>query len=107
MLYLAIAWYYSSRDKKEYEQSLLKSIFYCNKHVDNYDLLGRLYLETGNKTKGKKMIRCALANIREIYGENYSLSDVTDINKFFDEFFKGTYITPPNLESLRKLLIDY
>ena len=104
MIYLAIAWYHSSRNKKEYELLLLKSIYYCSEHVDNYKLLGLLYLEIGREIEGKKMIQCALANIRKIYGENYSSFDITDINEFFYEFFKGTHITWPNLESIRKLL---
>ena len=107
MLYLAIAWYYSwysLRDEKKHELSLLRSIDYCGEYVHNYELLGRLYLKIGREVEGKKMIRCALANVRKIYGENYSSFDVTDINEFFYEFFKGTHITPPNLESLRELL---
>jgi len=107
MLYLAMAWYYSwysLRDEKKYELSLLQSIDYCSAHVYNYELLGRLYLKTGRQIEGKKMIRYALANVRKIYGENYFSLDVTDINEFFDQCFRGTHITQPNLESIHELL---
>ncbi len=107
MIYLTIAWYYawySVRDKKKYELSLLRSISYCSEHVHNYKLLGKLYLETNREAEGKKMIRYALANVRKIYGENYFSSDVTDIHEFFCEFFTGTHITSGSLESLLKLL---
>lgn len=104
MIYLAIAWYCKYKDEKEYEQALLKSIDYCSKHAYNYELLGRLYLETGRITEGKKMINCALANTQNIYRENYFSFGITDINEFFNEFFRGTHTIRENLEDLRKLL---
>jgi hypothetical protein len=108
MIYSAIAWHYSSysvRDEKQYELSLLKSVYYCSEHVDNYRLLGRLYLEAGREVEGRKMIQHALANVRKVYEINKdSVYDITDINRFFNEFFIGTYITQSKLESLRKLL---
>lgn len=108
MLYSAIAWYYSwysLRDEKKYELSLLRSIDYCSAHVTNYKYLGILYLETDREAEGKKMIQYALANVRKIYEINKDfVYDITDLNRFFNEFFIGTHITQPNLESLRKLL---
>lgn len=107
MIYLAIAWYYwgyDLKDEKKYEESLLQSINYCSEYVDNYELLGRLYLEIDREIEGKKMIRCALANVQKIYGENYDSFDITDINEFFNEFYKSTHITRPNLESIQELL---
>ena len=50
------------------------------------------------------MIQHALANVQKIYGENYESSDITDINEFFDEHYKGIHLTPQNLESIHKLL---
>lgn len=109
MIYLAIAWYYYSwpsyRDEKKYELSLLQSIDCCSEYVYNYESLGRLYLEKGREIEGKKMIQYALANVRKIYEINKdSVYDITDINRFFNEFFIGTHITQSNFESLRKLL---
>jgi len=109
MIYLAIAWYCYSwpsyRDEKKYELSLLKSIQYCSEYVKNYARLGELYLKTGRDIEGKKMIHCALANVRKIYGsDDDSVYDITDVTSFFDEYYKGTHITTGSLESLRKLL---
>lgn len=103
MIYLAKAWYYKSKDQKVYEQLLLKSIEYCGEYVRNYVLLGELYLKIGKNVEGKNMIHLAIKNVQKIYSDD-DFMDVTDINSFFDEFFKGIYITPENLRSIQKLI---
>jgi hypothetical protein len=104
MIYLAIAWYYSSKNELVYEKTLLQSISYCDEHVDNYLLLARRYFKTKRNTEARIMVYRALANIRKIYRDGDASFDVTDIKPFFDEYFKGTYITQPNLRSIKRLL---
>lgn len=103
MAYLVAAWYYKPIDEKEYEKKLLKSIYYCDEYVKNYVLLGELYCDRGNIVEGRKMIQLGLKNIQKIYTKG-DFTDITDINEFFDEFFKGTHIISENLQSIKKLL---
>jgi len=105
MVELAKAWYYQCKDDDElYEKHLLNSIRYCNKHVSNYTDLAHLYTKKGEKNKVKKFAQKAIDNIRVLYTKDYPRTDVTDVEKFINEFFKGTHITEPNLESIYELL---
>jgi hypothetical protein len=106
MIYLAMAWYYESIKEKAYEQLLLESICFCDKHVKNYLLLGRFYLNIGKKVEGKKMIQIALNNIQKIYADDDLVNDITDVDAFFNEFFKGICITQENFQSIQKLLLS-
>ena len=103
MIYLAQAWYYESLDKEEYEKALLKSIDYCNYFVHNFVLLGELYFKKGKALESNEMIQVALKNIQKIYKTN-DFVDITDIDSFFDEFFKGIGITEENLRIIQKHL---
>lgn len=98
MTYLAMAWYYSSKDEIEYKICLLQSIFYCNKHVKNYVRLGELYIKNGNYNEAAKMIYHAIENVSNVCKNNNNVSDLTDIDSFFDEFFKGYSYTQDELQ---------
>jgi tetratricopeptide (TPR) repeat protein len=105
MIELAKSWYYEkNKNIIEQEECLLKSINYCNTWTENYKSLGMLYMQNGQIIKGKKLIKIALKNITHIYGENYHSTDITSVEEFFNEFYKGTYITRPNLERIEKYL---
>jgi len=105
MIELAKAWYYKYKNNNElYEKHLLSSISYCNKHVGNYRALGYLYTQKGEKNKAKKFARKALHNVKVIYDENSRITDITDVEKFINEYIKGTHITNSNLKSIYKLL---
>lgn len=100
MIYLAMAWYYETTDEEKYEQLLLESIRYCDKHVNNFDLLGGLYLKTGRGVEGKKILQFAISNVQEVTSGGFA--DVDDVEFFFNERFKGTYITRENLRFIYK-----
>jgi hypothetical protein len=106
MIHLALSWYYSWKDIKKYEEQLLASIFHYNKHVNNYRYLAKLYYTTGRFSEAKEMMLHALANIRKVYENDYdySLRDIASITSFFDEYYKGTHVSQPNLESMREVL---
>ena len=104
MLYLAIAWYYdpwpSYSDEKKYELSLLQSIQCCNKYVKNYVYLAELYFKQGRGFEAKEMIYHALKNIRNVYRSDNYVSDITDVDRFFNEYFKGYSYTQAELENM-------
>ncbi len=105
MIELAKAWYYKYKDNNElYEKHLLSSISYCNQHVKNYKALAYFYAGRGKKDKAKKFSQKAINNVKVIYDENSSITDVTDVEEFINEYLKGTHITEPNLESIYELL---
>jgi len=104
MIELAKAWYYKCKDNNElYKKHLLSSISYCNKHVLNYTELADLYAEKRKKNEAKKLAQKALNNVKVVYTQN-SITDITDIEEFINEYFKGIHITEPNLESIYELL---
>jgi hypothetical protein len=57
-----------------------------------------LYIETKRALEGKKMIDNAIANIPNRTKIHQPYSDITDIDAFFNEFFKGYYYTQSKLE---------
>ncbi len=104
MIELAKAWYYQRKNNNElYEKHLLNSINYCNKHVSNYTELANFYAKRGEKDKVKKFAKKALNNVQVVYIQG-SITDITDVEDFINEFFKGTHITEPNLDSIYELL---
>jgi len=104
MIELAKAWYFEEKgNDKLYEKHLLNSIKYCDKHVKNYRALANFYAEKGEKSKAKKFAKKAINNIKEIFTQGSSITDVTDVENFFNEFFKGTCTDKDNLDSLQEL----
>jgi len=105
MIELAKAWYYQCKNNDElYEKHLLSSISHCNKHVKNYKSLAYFYAQKGRKDEATKFSQQALHNVQVIYTQDSSIVDITDIEKFINEYFKGAHITEPNLESIYELL---
>ena len=105
MIELAKAWYYKCKNNNElYKKHLLSSISYCNKHVENYKSLAYLYAKKGKKDEAKKFAKKALHNVQVVYTQDSSITDITDVEKFINEYFKGTHITDSNLKSIYKLL---
>lgn len=106
MICLAIAWFYLYKNEqeyeKEYEKWLLQSMFHYNKYIKHYVLLGQLYLKRGNLIQAKNIFNLAIANIHNVSKNNDLSSDVTDIDSFFDEFFKGYSYTETRLEEYIK-----
>jgi len=105
MIELAKAWYYQCKDNNElYEKYLLNSIGHYNKHVKNYKALAYFYAEKGKKDKAIKFAKKALHNVQVIYTQDSPIIDITDVEEFINEYFKGTHITDSNLESIYELL---
>lgn len=107
MISLAKAWYYhDQKNDEKYAQLLLESINYCNKHVKNYIELGRLYIKQGKISEGKALIQHGIKNIKTIYSSDNKTYDVTDLNQFYEEYFKGTSITDSNLKFIQTDLLN-
>ncbi len=105
MIELAKAWYYECKDNNElYEKHLLNSISYCNKHVSNYIDLAYFYAKKGKKNEAKKFAQKALHNVQVIYTQDSPIIDITDVEEFINEYFKGTHVTDSNLEGIYELL---
>lgn len=108
MIELAKAWYYEEKGNNDlYEKHLLSSISYCNKHVKNYKFLAYFYAKKEKRDKAIQFAKKAIHNIQVIFNEDYYSTtdiDITDVEKFINERFKGTYITESNLKSIYKLL---
>ena len=104
MIELVKSWYYQRKGNNElYEKYLLNSISYCNKHVSNYTELANFYAKKGKKDEAVKFAKKAISNIKVVYTRG-SITDITDVEDFINEFFKGTLITEPNLNRIHKLL---
>ena len=105
MIELAKAWYYEYKNNNElYEKRLLSSINYYDKHVENYRSLAYFYTQKGKKDEAKKFAKKALDNVKVVYAQDFSTIDITDIEKFINEYLKGTHITDSNLKSIYELL---
>ena len=97
---------YELSNKVIYEKHLIQSLNYYDKHVNNLKALGKYYLKHGQAKKGKELIDKAINNIKIIYDENYENTDITDINEFFDYYYKGTHTTKFVKEDMQELLHD-
>jgi len=105
MIELAKAWYYQCKDNDElYEKHLLSSISQYDKHVKNNKALAYFYAEKGKKDEAIKFAKKAIHNIQVIFTQDSLIIDITDVEEFINEYFKGTHITKPNLESIYELL---
>lgn len=91
MIEIAKARYFETRDPVKYEEALKKSIKYCPKYVENFFLLGNLYIQQGKKTEGNFLIEQGVKNITEaVTPETACNYDPTSIDEFLAEFFAGT-----------------
>ncbi len=98
------AWKFMDKNDQIYEQFLLKSIIYYEKHVYNHKRLSQHYLEVGKFDVAEVHVLQALENVQAIYFENRNIEDYTDVDEFLDGYIKGIYLTKPNFESLEELL---
>jgi tetratricopeptide (TPR) repeat protein len=105
MIELEKAKYYQCKDNDElYKKHLCNSIHYYDKHSENYRSLAYLYKQQGKKEEAKQLAQKALNNVKVIYDGSSPITDITDIEKFINEYIKGTHITDSNLKSIYKLL---
>ena len=98
MVELVKAEYWELKDQKKYEDALLKSIGYSTKQFKNLSYLGNLYISQGKKEEGTKLIERAKKNVKIV---DYK-SDPTDIDSFFDWYYKGTEMPKIVLEAYNK-----
>ncbi len=104
MIELAKAWYYEEKGNDElYEKHLINSIKYYDKHVKNYKSLANFYAEKGEKSKAKKFAQKAINNIKEVFTQGSPITDITNVEDFFNWFFRGTCISRSSLDSLSEL----
>lgn len=105
MIEYAKAFDYLEENRELFVKHLAESIRLWDKHVNNFKLLGKYYIKIGNVKKGILLLKKALENIQVIYGENYDTTDITDINEFFNYYYKGTHTTFLVRDDLEELLI--
>lgn len=92
---------------KEYESRLLDSVLLCNRNVNSYKELGFLYIKQNKIQEAIEYLEKALQNISRsnsdsnFTGEPY---DITNIEDFFNYFYRGITTSPENLlDALIKL----
>ncbi len=111
MMRFTASLYYETEDVSggsEYEKLLLESIDLCQDHVNNYKALAKLYLKQGKYSEAEKFAKTALKNVVKIYTgiSGYPNPDITDYNKFFSEFVKGTHLTDTSIWRIQKIGIE-
>lgn len=89
----AKSFYYIHTDTEKYVMHLIKSIEYCDTHVNNFLVLGRYYLKKREFVQAKQFLHKALHNIQAIYDVDYIQTDITDIQEFFNYYYKGIHRT--------------
>lgn len=101
-----MSWYYRENDIRNAISLLEESISLCDRYVSNYEKLGRIYLNQGNISEGKKLIKKALNNIELVYDKDF-ISDFTDINEYVAEYVTGIHVSSLNKERLEKLYNNF
>lgn len=104
MIEYAKSFDYLEKNRELGVQHLTQSILYWDKHVNNLRALGRYYLENGEVEKGQNLIKRALNNIQGIYRTDIINTDITDIDKFFNYYYKGIHRTIGWREEMQELL---
>lgn len=100
--YLMALYYHDSNEYKR-KELLEESIKLCNKHVFNYEELGKIYVNWGDINKGKEMLEKAYENIKVVYDVE-SLYDFTDVNEYIYEYVKGTHASLENKLRIKELI---
>jgi tetratricopeptide (TPR) repeat protein len=107
-LHYKYTWIYKDLKYKERAKELLKeSIAIYGGHVWNYVNLAKIYFLEKKDEEAKKLIEKALKNVIKIYVFPSNVvrekDDVTDLNEFLNERFKGIYLTDSNYQRIEKL----
>jgi tetratricopeptide (TPR) repeat protein len=110
MLKYAISWFYfgtnpASKDVALEEFYLKSSINLFQNHVWNHVKLAELYITQRKLIEAKELLGKALSNIKKVYPSEYESEacDITDIDEYLNERFKGIYLSFVNAESIKKL----
>lgn len=88
---MAFYWYFTKRNISMTIEVLQESIRLNDKCVNNYNFLGDIYLENGNKEDGLQLKRKAVKNIQMIYPDEY-IYDFTSVDEYINEVITGIYV---------------
>lgn len=101
LIEIAKARYWEGRNESEYEKCLLKSIEFCKTYVENYAMLGKLYIKQKKYAQGILLLKEAVNNITKMASfKKINPSSPTDMQYFLEEFFSGNNLLHYQLLSL-------
>ncbi len=111
MIEYAKSAYYCSRshDKikhKEFENHLIKSIEYCDKHARNSCLLGKYYIIMGRYVEGVELLKKAVQNTQRISKQKTLNYNYFNIEDFFNYYYTGFYATEIDMHRLEQLILE-
>ena len=99
------SWYFQDIGKtEEYEKCLLNSIKYCECFVLNNFELGQYYIDHKQEHKGKEYIQRAIDNVMKVYEENFVIEDLTDIEEYINEMYKGIHLSKQVFDWIKSCL---
>ena len=85
-----------------YEQNaLMQSLAYNQEFVWPNIHVGYRYEKLGNSEKSCIFFEKALKNVETVYKANDTI-DILNIDRFIDEYLKGTYLSSMNFEEIKK-----
>lgn len=91
----------------EYELYLLKSIQLYDKNVKNFWYLADYYANKGDRYKALIYYKSALKNIQYVdIGDESTRKDITDINDFFNYYYRGTSINQDFKEEMEQKITE-
>lgn len=100
MVELAKAWYYQWEHEDKYEPALKNSINYCPTHVSNYIYLAEVYCKQNKLSQAYNLLNTAIGNVKIVLNtKDSSKHDLTTLQNFLDERFRGTRKTDILYES--------
>ncbi|QQR49071.1 hypothetical protein IPF37_05980 [bacterium] len=106
MLRYAASWFFQFKGDDEKETfSLQESIALDQRNVWSYVYLADNYFTQGKNLEAKELIHKALGNIKKIYTDNEIFEyDEPDLNDFLNHYVKGIYVTPQQVNLIKKRL---
>lgn len=103
MIEVAKARYLEKISNSQYEKALKKSIAFSSNQQTNLFMLGQYFLKIGEYNQAKNLFKKAIKNIQTIISDNDIDYDPTDIEAFFDYYYKGTSTMKWVYENLKLL----
>lgn len=101
---LILSWHFAVIDREKQVEMLSQAIALDPNNVESYIQLGRIFIDQGNVTEGRSLIKKALKNIKLVYDKN-NIFDFSDFNEYLNQKVRGIHLSNENKKIIERMLL--